>query len=216
MMMFTPLFKNLGLLFLLVLIPVLLLVRLWWDAILPMIIYFQLLLLWAQAEIGLRQHVLLTAQFEPYFDVKLVSPTNLGDEFVFDLSHPSDRSGVRLRNTSKNPAYNIMIGRILNEQNRPIPPDEWKDKVHSDLISSLAPDQEVSLCSLDEDIIKNKLHIEVSYSDQFGELRAIYINFLEDRRILLIPERRQPPGILLNLFEYFSIFFKWQLYKLHR
>ena len=54
-----------------VVVPALLVARLRWDAILPIIIYLQLLLIWIQAEISLRQTALFAAQFEPAFDVRL-------------------------------------------------------------------------------------------------------------------------------------------------
>lgn len=191
-MRYYPLAKNLGKVLLLALIPILLAIRFEWDAILPIIIYLQLLLIWAQAEIGLRQHVLFSAQFDPSFDVKLRNNVNL---FV--------------RNASKNPAYNIMVGRIMDEQNKPISPNNWKGKVSSYFIGSLAPDQAVLLCSLREkDFFKNKA-IEVSYTNQFGDWKEIYIRLLEDEKLLFIPGKVQAPGILLNTFEDLTLFLKY-------
>jgi len=197
-MRFYPLAKNLGKVLLLALIPVLLAVRFGWDAILPVIIYLQLLLIWAQAEIGLRQHVLFSAQFDPSFDVKLRNNVNL---FV--------------RNASKNPAYNIMVGRMMDEHNKAIPPNNWKGKVSSYFIGSLVPEQEVSLCSFtDKDFFKNKA-IEVSYTNQFGDWKEIYIRLLEDERLLFIPKEVQKPGILLNTFEDLILFLKFIKFEMY-
>lgn len=183
-MRFYPLAKNLGKVLLFALITV--------------IIYLQLLLIWAQAEIGLRQHVLFSAQFDPSFDAKLRNNVNL---FV--------------RNTSKNPAYNIMVGRMMDEQNKAIPPNNWKGKVSSYFIGSLAPEQEVLLCSFtDKDFFKNKA-IEVSYTNQFGDWKEIYIRLLEDERLLFIPKEVQKPGILLNTFEDLPLFLKLIRYERH-
>lgn len=180
---------------LLALIPILLAIRFRWDAILPIIIYLQLLLIWAQAEIGLRQHVLLSAQFDPSFDVELIKKR------VADAHLPYN---IYIRNTSKNPAYNIRVGRILYE-NKPMPPDNWI-KVSSELISSLAPDQKVLLCSLDEYIVKNDPTIEVSYSNHLGDWREIHITFFTDEKLFLIPRKVQAPGILLNTIEGLTLF----------
>lgn len=180
---------------LLALIPILLAIRFRWDAIFPIIIYLQLLLIWAQAEIGLRQHVLFSAQFDPFFDVEL---TKKG---VVDAHLPYK---IYVRNTSKNPAYNIRVGRILYE-NKPMPPDNW-NKVSSEFISSLAPDQKVLLCSLNEDIVKNDPTIEVSYSNHLGEWREICIAFFTDEKLFLIPRKVQAPGILLNTIEGLTLF----------
>ena len=211
-MRYYPLAKNLGKVLLLALIPILLVIRFGWDAILPFIIYLQFLLIWAQAEIGLRQHALFSAQFDPSFDVKL---TKIEGRGVIDKETGTAlrRLSISIRNLSKNPAYNIMVGRMLDEQNKPIPPNNWKDKVSSDLIGSLAQDQEVLLCSLDEDIVKNKPAIEVSYTNQFGEWKEIYIRFLEDEKLLLIPRKVQVPGILLNTFEDLPLFLKLIRYE---
>ena len=46
-----------------VLVPAILMARLRWDSVLPIIIYFQLLLIWIQAEVSLRQNELYAAQF---------------------------------------------------------------------------------------------------------------------------------------------------------
>jgi hypothetical protein len=213
-MRYYPLAKNLGKVLLLALIPILLVIRFWWDAILPFIIYLQFLLIWAQAEIGLRQHALFSAQFDPSFDVKL---TRIEGRGVIDKETDTvlRRLSISIRNLSKNPAYNIMVGRMLDVQNEPIPPNNWKDKVSSDLIGSLAPGQEVLLCSLDEDIVKNKPAIEVSYTNQFGEWKEICIKFLKDETLLLIPKEIQKSGILLNTFEDLTLFLKFIKFERH-
>jgi hypothetical protein len=197
-MRIAPLLRRIGFVLILLAIPTLLGVRFRWDAILPVIIYLQLILIWAQAEIALRQHSLFGIQFKPFF----------GISYKRVITVPPEHS-IWIRNASGNVAYNIMVGRLLDKQNKPIPPAQWKDKLHSDLISSLAPEEEALLCSLNEELAGDEFTIEFSYSDQLGELGTMYIKLVKDGRILLIPERREPPGILLNTFEYFALFFKF-------
>jgi len=189
------LIKLSGKVILLILIPILLLIRLKWDAILPIIIYLQFLLIWAQAEISLRQHVLFSMQLDPHFSVKL-------QEDVLILT-----------NMSNNPAYNIMIGRIINEQTVPIPPQDWKNKISSNFISSLAPNERVQLCSVrDVDFLKSKT-IEISYTNQLGEWKQSHIKILEKMKFLVVPPAVKLPGILLGTLEEFSLFLKFIQYK---
>jgi len=192
----TPILINLGKILLLVLIPILLVIKFRWDAILPIIIYLQLLLIWAQAEIGLRQHVLFSTQFNPSFKVRIVGNTMTEGE-----------NKINIRNTSDKPAYNIGIARVLDGQNEPIPPNSWKDKISTLFISSLAPGEEVSLGSADKSFLENKT-IEISYTNLFGERKEIWIKFLNGR-LLVIPGREQAPGFLLNTFEDLVLFLKF-------
>jgi len=186
---------------LLVLIPILLIIKFKWDAILPTIIYLQFLLIWAQAEIGLRQHLLFSAQFNPSF--KVILGSNTITEGKNDI-----RRIIYLRNTSDKPAYNIGIARVLDGQNKPIPPNSWKDKISTLFISSLAPGEEVSLGYLtDKKFLENKT-IENSYTNLFGKWKEIWVKFLNGR-FLVIPEREQAPGILLNTFEDLVLFLKF-------
>lgn len=110
-------------------------------------------------------------------------------------------------------AYNIMVGRLLDKQNKPILPSQWKDQVYSDLISSLAPDEEGLLCSLNEEVTRSEFTIEFSYFDQLGELGIMYIKLAKGGRILLIPETKEPPGVLLNTFDYFAVLLRFLSFR---
>ena len=195
-MRYKPCVYILLILIIFALIPILLVIKLKWDAVLPIIIYFQLLLIWIQAEISLRQHTLFSAQFEPFFDVK--------------------RTGLSLQlsNKSINPAYGIWIGRILDEQNKPISPDIWRDKISTGFTSSLLPKQEIQLCSFkcSDDFFKGKT-IEILYLNRLGELREVHVKILENGGLLVIPESTQLPGILLRILEDLSIYLRLIRYR---
>jgi len=178
--------------------PILLAFKLRWDSLLPVLIYFQLLVIWAQAEIALRQHVLFSMQFEPSFNVRL------------------EQGILYLKNVSKNSAYNVFIGRILNSSGKPLPPDKWKKEIHTKrVIANLAPNQEVALCTFKhpESIIKEKFSIETLYSNQLGELRTFLIQILDPLFLSIIPEKRKNPGFLLTLFEDIYLCLKFLKYK---
>ena len=203
-MRLVPLLRRTAFILLLAAIPALLAVKFRWDAILPIVIYLQLLLIWAQAEIALRQHSLFAAQFKPFF----------GITYKRDIAEPPSHS-IWIHNTSKNAAYNIMVGRLLDKQNKPISPSQWESKLHSDLISNLAPDEEGLLCSLNKELAGSEFAIEFSYDDQLGELGTMYIKLVKDGRILIVPQAKELPGILLSTFEYFALFFKFIGFKRH-
>jgi len=182
---------------LLALIPILLIIKFKWDAILPTIIYLQFLLIWAQAEIGMRQHLLFSAQFNPSFKVRLGS----------SMTEAEHKINIYLHNTSDKPAYNIGIVRVFDEKNEPIPPNSWKDKISTLVISSLAPGEEVLLGSADNSFLKNKT-IEIFYTNLFGDWKEIWVKFLNEK-LLVIPGKEQAPGILLNTFEDLILFLKF-------
>nr|MDO8089217.1 hypothetical protein [Candidatus Sigynarchaeota archaeon] len=75
--------------------PILLWVFLHANAFIPIIIYFQLIVIWAQAEISLRQSDLITGQYESTFEAKL------NDSYNQD----PDEHVIILHNRSDNPAY---------------------------------------------------------------------------------------------------------------
>jgi len=185
--------KILTLALILTLIPLLLLSQLGWEGLIPTIIYLQLLVIWVQAEIALRQHRLFSMQFEPFFDVDLRTTDAKGGKTLY------------LHNASKNPAYNIML-RMLDKEGKPIPPKEWENKVCQEPITDLAPEQGDILCYFNKDfyesICENKMAFAVDFFNQFGEDGSIYIGFSEGvPYVIPLPRKPQMPGILLNTFE---------------
>ncbi len=75
--------------------PILLWVFLHANAFIPIIIYFQLIVIWAQAEISLRQSDLITGQYESTFEAKLSA----------SIRPDLDEQVIILYNRSDNPAY---------------------------------------------------------------------------------------------------------------
>lgn len=150
-----------------VVVPVILMVGLRWDAILPIIIYLQLLLIWIQAEISLRQTALFAAQFEPAFDVKFTDTA---------------RTTLSIENVSENPAYNLSVIRLLDESGTPFDPNQWQDKLElGDRMASLAPHEKRILCVLKDQSLRERLMtrgtLEVSYFGRQGEIQTFTILF---------------------------------------
>jgi hypothetical protein len=147
--------RIIGKIFLLTIIPVLLVVKLGWDSILPIIVYLQFLLLWAQTEIGMRQAILSSAQFEPSFNIK--------EEETPIFGRPKSIFNVHVVNISENPAYNLIVGRVLNGKGNPISPQMWPKFLSRNQIGCLPPNQSLELYSLDSDEREKLLEGELSF-----------------------------------------------------
>jgi len=172
------------------LFPALLVFKFRWESLLYLIIYFQLLVIWAQAEIALRQNTLFLTQFEPSFKVSLGK--NL--ELVIE-------------NVSQSPAYNVGISRILHKNGKPVPPEKWSNEIEFPdeyPIQCLSPGEKGVLCNFIQpgtlELFIGK-EIEVWYTTKIGEDRVIYILPLPGELFLIRHPRRELPGWLLKLFE---------------
>jgi hypothetical protein len=206
--------KEIGKILLLLIIPVSLIFKFKWDSILPIIIYLQLLLIEIQAEISFRQNTLFSMQFEPFFEIEIVeqesSPKNGKKINIFPK--------ILIRNVSKNPTYNIMVARVMDNQNKPMAPSQWKNKVRSNFISILAPDNKMTLCNfknldIKKEFIENELSLEVSYSTQLREWQELSIKFLKNGKFFLLHPLIKKPGILLNIFENVDLIYKYIKYS---
>ena len=177
-----------------VLVPVVLMVRLKWDSVLPIIIYFQLLLIWIQAEISFRQNELYAAQFEPLFDVQVTG---------------ASRMALTIENVSDKPAYTLSVSRFMDQNHKPVPPAQWTNKVDCPRAATLVPGGKLPLCTVkDEDFAKliRQLHmsVEVSYFDPLGKWQSLVVTFFDDD-LLLTPARGRLPSFVLNTFEALSL-----------
>jgi len=175
--------------------------------VIPMVIYLQFILIWAQAEIGLRQHIMFTMQFDPSFKIEVEKEAGV----IHDINRPNK---VIVTNISQYPAYNIFVGRVLDEQNNPIAPSKWKKEIVSNMLDCLSPEQELLLCHISEPFINNKSVIEIIYTNKFGDEREFFIRFMEGKKHLFIPGKIKRPGILLNTFENLNFYFKYIRLKL--
>ncbi len=183
---------------LLTIIPVLLVLKFTWNAIIPLIIYLQLLLIWAQAEISLRQNTLFTLQFDPAFGVGLSKRA---------VGAGADWNDLEITNVSRNPVYNIAVTRILGVDGKPVQPEEWKERVLSSYRATLAPNSEY-LISIHDEVIEKGYLIELSYYNQLGEPKHHLIGFLENQPYVVVGETRLP-GYLLRTYEDIKRLLDW-------
>jgi hypothetical protein len=155
------------------------------EGVLAIIAYFQFLLIWAQAEIGLKQHVFFSAQFDPVFEL---TPKMLVD----------GGTGLTIKNTSKNPAYHVRVIRVLGESNLPINPLETRDKISrhagKDLISY---GSDFLTCEIKDIEFFEGKRVEILYNNQFGDFKKVFV-FFSNGLPQLIPYPLEEPGILLK------------------
>jgi hypothetical protein len=174
------------------------------DSVLPILIYLQLLLIWMQAEISLRQNALFAAQFEPSFNITVSASGPLA---------------LTIENVSENPAYSVTVTRLLDARYTPLNPKEWQDKVKCDRIATSAPHEKQQLCVVTDRAFEERLRahgasLEVSYFDRQGEWQTLTISFLGDGQLLVIPSGSRPPGVLLNTFE--AVSSTWRILRFRR
>jgi hypothetical protein len=183
-----------------VIVPVLLIVRLRWDAILPIIIYLQLLLIWIQAEISLRQTALFAAQFEPAFDIKCSE---------------SEPATLTIENVSENPAYTLSVARVLDAHHIPLNPSLWEGKLELDRMATLAPHEKRRLCTFKDETLRNNLlteggALEILYFGRRGESQCVTLLFTGGQ-LLIVTGESLPPGVLLHTLE--SVSSIWRLLR---
>ena len=138
--------KNLILPLVLILLPILAIIKFKWDAVLPLIIYFQLILIWFQVEIGLRQQALFSVQFNPFFNVEIEKDVSVIHELPYK---------IYLQNLSDYPAYDVVLQKVLDKENRIILPSKLQGKIKIFFRPCIAPKERSLIMRLSEDIVKN-------------------------------------------------------------
>lgn len=181
-----------------VVVPTALFVGLQWKAVLPFIIYLQLLLIWLQAEISLRQNALFSAQFLPAF---IVRPDD------------ADQATLTIENVSVNPAYTLNVTRVLEGSSSPVNPEQ--SKIEVDRIAALAPREKSRLCQFTDKTALDELRtgrkwIEVVYFDRLGELHTFALRFVGDQ-LLTVNQEALSPGLLIQAFK--SVSLSWKLWR---
>jgi len=173
------------------------------SGVLAIVAYFQFLLIWAQAEIGLKQHSLFASQFDPVFKLQ-VNYSAKGD--VVTHLH------IHLKNTSDNPAYNMFVSRIFNlNLDQPINPKYWKEKIDDTSSKDLGAGDYYN-CTINDVQFAEDKGIEFTYTNKFGVFKDIFVKF-GNKNALIIPPRIQEPGLLLNTFIEVRLFFQTLKYE---
>ena len=201
-------FKNFVALFILLIIPGCLIFLFKWEGLIYSIPYFQLLVIMAQAEIAERQRVMYSIQLEPFFNITRETISSV--TYAYDEKQRRNLCRLCIVNESKNPAYRLGIARLIDKQNRPIPPNEWKNRLFYKKVHNLMPGQKVILGDVHVSIFEAESSIEVLYYNKLGELKELFIKLYKDKSFLIFQPERRMPGILLNMLENFRLFLSYQ------
>ncbi len=194
-----------------ILVPGLLLYLLGENSPIALLMYFQLLLIWAQAEISLRQGALFSTQFEPRFAVELEAMETVGGPSGYWL---------KIENLSDTPAYDVGLARILVDH-RPVPPELWVKQISNRRrIPVLRPlkaesdgriktKMENRICFIPkrfaEELFSQKATLEILYRNALGDFRSLWVTLSEAGEILIIQHGVERLGILLNMFEVIAL-----------
>jgi len=177
--------------------------------VLAVVAYLQFLLLWSQAEIGLKQHVLFASQFEPFF--KLDYGTSVENDVVLTIT-----------NVSNNPVYQMGVGRLLDFQKKPIRPQEWEKSIYINYYQGpripsvdIAPGEiaRIFILGYTESRFKGST-IEMIYWNKLGEMKSLLISLRSFSAYFTQPPMEEP-GVLLNTFQEIRLFFSMLMYDLY-
>ena len=179
------------------------------NGLIATLIYIQLLIILIQVDLSMRQQFLYRSQFTPILTLKTFSSevTVPGED-----SKATRTITITVRNLSDNPAFKVMLTRVLSDSFEHLEPRIWVPKLHCDIIDALGPKEDEPLCSttLAElvQLLKTGGAFEIGYTDKYGTwyFAQFTIDINEktgDIKIMPspIPElsRLEDVGILLSL-----------------
>lgn len=180
--------------FFIVIIPAFLLLYLGLAvASVPIMVYFQLLLLKVQLEISNRQNKIFSTQFFPFFSIILK-----------DVDHLT----IGIKNISGNPAYNIIL-RVLDINFNPISPNTILGVNVKPFMLAPGQENDISLLNSGATFIfkQERYKLAVSYTNQLGKEAEVFITLLGNG-LILIPQNEREEGYILNMLEKISYIYK--------
>ncbi|MCD6300867.1 MAG: hypothetical protein J7L82_02230 [Staphylothermus sp.] len=177
----------------------------------------QLLIIWIQLELSMRQQFLYRSQFIPILTLKVLSKTILVESG--ENSRETETITITVRNLSDNPAFNVMLSRILSDDYTPLEPRMWTSVLRCNIIDHLGPRDEKQLCTTTanelEQLLNNTRVLEVSYVDKYGEWHSTAFTINKNKKtgkveIITIPYlgKLEEVGILLPLFNTVVLYFR--------
>lgn len=151
------------------------------NLLLAMILLFQLYLIAIQAEISLRQTVILTAEYNPVFVVEK-SPISTARE------RPGEEM-VSLRNVGGAPAYNVFVGvrgAVVQK---------------STSSATLNKDAAIDLFVMDNESLPLEIEITVLYNTSLGESKEAHFVKMSGGRDFYLVSGIERAGFFLNQLE---------------
>jgi len=162
----------------------------------------QFYIVWAQLEVALKQTRIHELGYEPVFLIKVEK------EVVSAMNSRSTIHVVlKIKNEGKYPAFNVLITVMENS-----------NVVEHKMESTIPPNNEIYVCSLEENIFKTKrIHVYVLYNNIIGDHKEVWFikNLGESFMVLRSPLKK--PGILLSsledLFETMRLIYLFKIRK---
>jgi len=198
--------RTLGLFIILIAIPIIILIlgyktKRIFESIVAVLANIQTLVVWAQAEISMRQNMLYKTSLEPYFAVGVRRSPK---QHLRDSAEAKGKVEFVITNVSNVPAYDVMLSRILQKTGQPLMPDVWLQFSKSNIIPCLGPKSSTTLLVMDakffDEIVKKKCILEIHYQNLYGEIRSLRV-FFHESKPHIVYSRPEMPGFLLRLFE---------------
>ena len=159
------------------------------DSLLALIFFGQFYIIWGQLEVAMRQTRFSSLEYDPEFKIET---KKISYQLVGGGYRP-----IKLINTGKHLAQNVLIS--VNLTRKP----NLQERVHSQQVSNIAPDEMVDICSLDEgDFLTAKVTIKLDYKNILGDFDGMtFVKEPKFQDFIVFSSERRMPGILLNSFE---------------
>lgn len=191
------------------------------NGLISTLIYFQLIIIWIQAEISLRQQELYESQALPI--IVLHSSNKAIESKSMEEGKATERIGFTVKNVSKNPAFNIILTRILSRDHTPINPDVWIPLIQRDVIEDLEPGEEKELFSIDWDDLEKLMEkqnagvFEVGFMDRYGGFHSsLFMVYLKNGSLGILPivgEELRERGFLLPMLNRIYLLLSYYKYR---
>lgn len=159
------------------------------DSLLALIFFGQFYIIWGQLEVAMRQTRFSSLEYDPEFKIET---KKISYQLVGGGYRP-----IKLINTGKHLAQNVLIS--VNLTRKP----NLQERVHSQQVSNIAPDEMVDIYHLDEgDFLTAKITIKLDYKNILGDFDGMtFVKEPKFQDFIVFRSERRMPGILLNSFE---------------
>jgi len=186
------------------------------NGLISMFIYMQLLIVWIQVELSMRQQVLFRSQFIP---ILTLSTFSIEITLAGEDSRVARTVTITVRNLSDNPAFNVMLSRVLSDSYVPLEPRMWTSILRCNIVDHLGSKEEKPLCSTTfaelVQLLKVARLFEVSCFDKYGDWHsAIFMINVDEKTsdVVFIPipylDKLEKVGVLLPSFNRIMLYFK--------
>lgn len=187
------------------------------NGLISALIYMQLLIIWIQTELSLRQQILYKLQASP---IITLSTSSIEARIINNKGTVNVTVTINVHNLGMSPAFNVMMSRVLKDIHTPISPSAWSKRIRCNVVEYLGYKEEKTLCTttwseLKEFMNAEKFIFEVSYFDRYGDIHSVFfmVAIGEEMQIRIIPipfdeKEFERIGVLLPRLTGLATYFK--------